>query len=205
MNDQPLTIAGQTFKNALGTHSTGLIKIDLKGRAQRFQAFVGLDDDVAGHYGSVLFSVLADQKEVFRIPVMVSETKAIKVDVNLKGVKQLDLWRGIEYIKENMKLTGVFPDTPVMIGEIGIPGNQGTIFGIPEQVGKIVKDELVKRWDNAIFVFLAQDIPYVIQWGGYCNEHKAGVKNTLVHTTDEMRGFWLIRPDNTYSFIVPPI
>lgn len=99
-----------------------------------------------------------------------------------------------------MKLTGVFPGTPVMIGEIGIPENQGTVFGIPEQAGKIVKDELVKRWDNAISVFLAQDIPYVIQWEVYCNEHKAGVKNTLVHTTDEMRGFWLIRPDNTYSY-----
>ena len=91
MNDKPLTIAGQTFKYGLGTHSVGLIKIDLKGKAQRFQAFVGLDDDATGHNGSVLFSVLADQKEVFRSPVMVFGTKAIQVDVNLKGVKQLSL------------------------------------------------------------------------------------------------------------------
>ena len=63
-----------------------------------------------------------------------------------------------------------------------------------------MKDELIKRWDNAISVFLAQDIPYVIQWEVYCNEPKAGVKDTLVHTTDEMRGFWLIRPDGTESY-----
>ena len=112
----------------------------------------------------------------------------------------VDLWRGIEYIKENMKPTGVFPGTPVMIGEIGIPENEGTVFGIPAQAGKIVKDELIKRWDNAISVFLAQDIPYVIQWEVYCNEPKSDVKDTLVHTTDEMRGFWLIRPDGTESY-----
>lgn len=112
----------------------------------------------------------------------------------------VDLWRGIDYIKENMKPTGEFPGTPVMIGEIGIPENQGSVFGIPAQEGVIVKDELVKRWDRAISVFLAQDIPYVIQWEVYCNEAKDGVKDTLVRTTDQLRGFWLIRPDGTESY-----
>lgn len=91
LNGKPLAIAGQKFKLGLASHAEGLIRIDLKGAAQRFQAFVGLDDDAAGHNGSVLFSVLADNKEVFRSPVMVSGTKAVKVDVDLKGVKQLSL------------------------------------------------------------------------------------------------------------------
>jgi alpha-galactosidase len=87
----PLTIAGQIFKKGLGSHSEGLITLDLKGGAQRFQALVGLDDEAAGHKGSVVFSVLADKKEIFRSPLMVAGTKAVKVDVSLKGVKKLSL------------------------------------------------------------------------------------------------------------------
>ena len=87
----PLTIAGQIFKNGLGSHSEGLITLDLNGGAQRFQALVGLDDEAVGHKGSVVFSVLADKKEVFRSPLMVVGTKAVKVDVSLKGVKKLSL------------------------------------------------------------------------------------------------------------------
>ena len=110
------------------------------------------------------------------------------------------LWKGIDYIKEKMKPTEAFPGIPVMIGEIGIPENQGTVFGIPEREGKIAEDELVKRWDRAISVFLEKDIPYIIQWEVYCNEPKDRVKDTLVRTTDQLRGFWLIRPDGTESY-----
>lgn len=111
----------------------------------------------------------------------------------------VDLWHGIDYIIEKMKPSGVFPGTPV-IGEIGIPENGGSVFGIPAQEGKVMKDELVKRWDRAISVFLAKDIPYVIQWEVYCNEAKDGVKDTLVRTANQVRGFWLIRPDGTESY-----
>jgi len=45
-------------------------------------------------------------------------------------------------------------------------------FGIPSSAGKISKDELIKRWDRAISVFLVENIPYVIQWEIYCNEQK---------------------------------
>ncbi len=112
----------------------------------------------------------------------------------------VDLWRGIDYIKENMKPTGIFPGTPVMIGEIGIPENEGTVFGIPDIKGEIVTDELIKRWDRAITVFCVQQIPYVIQWEVYCNEPKNGVKDSLTRTMDQMRGFWLTRPDGTESY-----
>ena len=91
VNGKPLMIAGQSFRNGLGSHADGLIVIALNGAASRFQAQVGLDDDAAGQNGSVLFSVLADKKEVFRSPKMVSGTKAVKVDVDLHGVKQLQL------------------------------------------------------------------------------------------------------------------
>lgn len=109
------------------------------------------------------------------------------------------LWKGIDYILEKMKPTGEFPGIPVMIGEIGIPENEGTVFGIPEQNGEIVPDELVKRWDRAISVFMTKEIPYIIQWEVYCNEPKVW-RDTPAYTTDQLRGFWLIRPDGTESY-----
>jgi len=112
----------------------------------------------------------------------------------------VDLWRGIDYIRENMKPTGEFPAVPIMIGEIGIPENEGAVFGIAAQDGRIIKEELIKRWDRAMSVFITQDIPYIIHWQVYCNEVKEGVKNSSVYTNDQVRGFWLIRPDGTESY-----
>lgn len=112
----------------------------------------------------------------------------------------VELWRGIDYIKEKMKPTGEFPAVPIMIGEIGIPENEGTVFGIAEENGVINKDELIKRWDMAMSVFITRDIPYIIHWQLYCNEVKAGVQKSSVYTIDQLRGFWLIRPDGTASY-----
>lgn len=111
-----------------------------------------------------------------------------------------DLWRGINFIKENMKPTGEFPGNPIMIGEIGIPENSGSVFGIPAKEGRIVKEQLIKRWDNAMAIFIAQNIPYIIQWEIYCNELKDGPKDQSLPKADLMRGFWLIRPDGTESY-----
>src|SRR5690606_27123894 len=59
----------------------------------------------------------------------------------------VDLWRGIDCIEAYMKPTGEFPVVPIMIGEIGIPENEGTVFGIEANNGEIIEEELIKRWD----------------------------------------------------------
>ena len=48
----------------------------------------------------------------------------------------------------------------------------------------------------------ALQVPYIIQWELYCNEPKNEELRKLnnVRTTEEMRGFWLIRPDGTLGF-----
>ena len=98
------------------------------------------------------------------------------------------LWRRIRLYLGKNETNRRIPGIPVMIGEIGIPENEETVFGIPEQNGKIVPDELVKRWDRAISVFMAKKIPYIIQWEVYCNEPME-VKDTPVYTRDQLRGF----------------
>ena len=91
IDKHPLTIGGEVFKKGIGTHAVGTILLDLKGSADRFQASVGLDDEVKGRDGSIRFIITADNKEVFRSPVMKSGMGAVKVDISLRGVKILNL------------------------------------------------------------------------------------------------------------------
>ena len=90
LREKPLKIAGQSFKKGLATSTDKLIKIDLKSDALRFYALVGLDD-ASNKNCSVVFTVLADNKEVFRSPKMTQGKKAVKIDINVEGVKQLSI------------------------------------------------------------------------------------------------------------------
>ena len=105
------------------------------------------------------------------------------------------LYRGIEYLKEQMKPTSYMNGQRIVfLGEIGIPEQR--YEGLTE------KEPVTERWDTFIGVSLALDVPYIIQWELYCNEPKNEELRRLTETrkTDEMRGFWLIRPDGTKSF-----
>ena len=82
----------------------------------------------------------------------------------------------------------------VFLGEIGIPEQR--YEGLTEFA------PVVKRWDAYIGVCMALKIPWLIQWELYCNEPKNEDLRKLVDVrkTDEMRGFWPIRPDGTMGF-----
>jgi len=110
-----------------------------------------------------------------------------------EGIK---LYRGIEYLKSQMKPTPYMKgERVVFLGEIGIPEQR--------YEGLMEKEPVINRWDTFMGVSFALDVPYVIQWELFCNEPKNEELRRLVETrkTDEMRGFWLIRPDGTKSFV----
>lgn len=107
----------------------------------------------------------------------------------------VDLYKGIEYIRQNIMPTEVMGGKRVVfLGEIGIPEQR--YEGLTE------KGPVTDRWDVYMGVCLALDIPYLIQWELFCNEPKNEELRKLIETrkNDEMRGFWLIRPDGTMSF-----
>ena len=109
------------------------------------------------------------------------------------GVK---LYKGIEYIKSFMRPTSYMKGKKVVfLGEIGIPEQR--------YEGLTSKDPVIARWDAYVGVCEALNIPYIIQWELYCNEPKNEELRKLndVRKTDEMRGFWLIRPDGTTSYV----
>ncbi|HTJ79435.1 MAG TPA: NPCBM/NEW2 domain-containing protein [Rariglobus sp.] len=85
----PLIIAGQTFKNGLGTHANGRFVIDLGGGSDRFTAMVGVNDDTKA--GSVEFVIRGDDYELWRSGIMRIGDAAKKADVSLKGIRVLSL------------------------------------------------------------------------------------------------------------------
>jgi alpha-galactosidase len=86
-----LSINGEKFDHGLGTHAIGRLIVDLHGTATHFHARVGIDDEIAPHKGSADFTVVADGKPLFTSGVMSRGDAAKAVDVDLAGVKQLQL------------------------------------------------------------------------------------------------------------------
>jgi len=88
---KPISIAGRTFEHGVGTHAESALHISLDGKAERFRAFVGVDDAANGR-GSVRFQVYGDGKRLFDTDVTKGGQPAKAVDVPLAGVKGLILF-----------------------------------------------------------------------------------------------------------------
>ncbi|HLH56556.1 MAG TPA: NPCBM/NEW2 domain-containing protein [Verrucomicrobiae bacterium] len=89
----PLFIDGKRFEHGFGTHAVSSLRIALEGRAERFTAIVGVDDEV-GQRGSVIFKVIGDTKTLWESGVLHGGDPAKEVSVDLRGVKRLILFVG---------------------------------------------------------------------------------------------------------------
>jgi len=98
-------------------------------------------------------------------------------------------WQGLEIIRHYMRPSPVFGKPVVYIGEIGKPERGQS------------EEEIVSWWDNAMGVFFAQQVPWILHWELYCNEvaNNRGPKRD-VYRAEDLRGFWLIRPDGSLSY-----
>src|SRR5439155_8580554 len=90
-----ITIGGKSFVHGLGTHAQSVWWINVGGRAERFTASVGLDDEVKTDAKSarvgVEFKVIGDRKTLFRSGRMKVGDAAKPIDVDLHGVTMLIL------------------------------------------------------------------------------------------------------------------
>jgi alpha-galactosidase len=86
----PLSIAGKKFTSGVGTHANSKLRAELRGKARRFTAQVGVNDSASAQ-GSVEFIVSGDNKALWRSGVMRVGQPAKSVDMNLTGVKVLTL------------------------------------------------------------------------------------------------------------------
>jgi alpha-galactosidase len=86
---KPLSIGGKKFERGLGTHTDSVVRLDLKRGAEKFSAFVGVDDAAGSDHATISFKVIGDGKRLFRSPGMKLGQPARKVEVDVKGVKML--------------------------------------------------------------------------------------------------------------------
>jgi hypothetical protein len=97
-------------------------------------------------------------------------------------------WQGVELIRQHMRPSPTFGRNAVYVGEIGKPENEAK------------EADLLEWWDRAMGVFFAMNIPWIVHWELYCNEPKDGTKSDRrPRRAEEMRGFWLVRPDGSLS------
>lgn len=91
VDDHPLSIGGHGFERGIGTHANSEFSVDVGGAATRFHAAVGIDDEPCGGDGTVVFVVMADDRELVRTPVIRRGEAARDLDLDVKGAKTLTL------------------------------------------------------------------------------------------------------------------
>ena len=101
----------------------------------------------------------------------------------------VSLWHGLDTLAHYRKTRPDGRKPPLYIGEIGLP-----------EQGREEKTT-IETWDTWMGVLLARDIPYILHWELYCNEPLDGKRDASpVRPAEELRGFWLIRPDGSPGY-----
>ena len=84
-------------------------------------------------------------------------------------------------------------------GFADVEGGTGGPFNprVPTQIATQIQTAI----PNAMQAGLKWGCPYIVNWQLYCNELKDPSIKPPVKTNDAVRGFWLIRPDGTKSWV----
>ncbi len=98
------------------------------------------------------------------------------------------LKNAVDYIKRMMPDSESFGNDNVYLGEYGVPENHYSAA----QIEAVMK--------NTVEVGLDEKCPYIIYWQLYCNELKNTDATLPVKLNEDMRGFWLVKPDGTKSW-----
>ncbi|MHB8093503.1 MAG: NPCBM/NEW2 domain-containing protein [Candidatus Aminicenantales bacterium] len=91
VRSKPITLGGVVYPHGIGTQSISEFLIDVKGRALRFSAMVGIDDDVTGDEGTVVFQVWTDDRLAADTGVIRIGDPPKPISVDLAGVRVLQL------------------------------------------------------------------------------------------------------------------
>ena len=95
------------------------------------------------------------------------------------------LRRALDFIAANAPDSPDFGDRNVYVGEFGMPENEFSA------------GQIQKAIPNAVNTALDWGCPYIIYWQLYCNELRPGKGPPPVKNNDDVRGFWLIKPDGS--------
>ncbi|HBG27688.1 MAG: hypothetical protein A2Y10_10205 [Planctomycetes bacterium GWF2_41_51] len=97
--------------------------------------------------------------------------------------------KALDYIAEKVVDSEVFGNRNVYLGEFGWPENLYGIEGVKKAVPQAVTTAI--NWG----------CPYIVYWQLYCNDLGSSEKSPPIHNNEDVRGFWLIRPDGSKSWL----
>lgn len=86
-----LKVGGGTFPYGVGVHPPTRIAIETHGTATRFQAVVGVDDEIGPESGTVEFLVYGDGRVLWKSGLIRGRDPGLPVDVALRGVRRVEL------------------------------------------------------------------------------------------------------------------
>jgi alpha-galactosidase len=86
----PITLNGVTYTNGVGVNSYSGLEYRLGAVASRFQADIGVDDEV-GANGSVVFQVFADGLKIYDSGIMTGGAPHQAINLDVTGVNRLTL------------------------------------------------------------------------------------------------------------------
>lgn len=88
----PLTLSGKAYERGICTHAKTTALVDLKGKALKFEAVIGLDDKMAGRaFGStVVFEAIKDG-QIIATDTFKATSGGRKVQLDLNSAKNLTL------------------------------------------------------------------------------------------------------------------
>jgi hypothetical protein len=91
IRDKPIRLGAVEYPHGIGTRSISEFVIDLKGNAARFTSTVGIDDEIRGTVGSVVFEVWADDVRVAASGLMRPGDTPKLLSADLRGARILTL------------------------------------------------------------------------------------------------------------------
>ncbi|MGH9630263.1 MAG: NPCBM/NEW2 domain-containing protein [Bryobacteraceae bacterium] len=86
-----ITLNSQTFPKGLGTHAPSEIRYNIAGACSTLNADIGIDDEIGGTAGTVVFQVFGDGTKLYESPVMNASSPTQTLNLNIQGKNELRL------------------------------------------------------------------------------------------------------------------
>lgn len=91
----PLKIGARTFEQGIGTHAVSHLRLCSAAAIEQFSAWIGVDNNRVTNpdkpIGSVIFSIEADGRRLYRSKVLWAGQEPTRIDVATRGARMLDL------------------------------------------------------------------------------------------------------------------
>jgi len=89
LDGKPLRLGQKTYSRGLAIHSKTELKYRLGGEFRRFQAMLGIDDEIS-RFGETTVRILGDRQELFAADIRPRQTP-IAVDLDVANVVELEI------------------------------------------------------------------------------------------------------------------